>query len=178
MKKSTYILAIDPSGSFEEGKGTTGWCLFNSITKEVLQIGEICAAHFTRSELYWAAHTALVLQQHQKYINNLTIVCEDYILYANKANSQINSRMETPKLIAIIQNFAYTLELPFKLQLAALVAKRWNDEILEYKGYIQKYGKRSYVLNHVDYKHNLSQHERDAIRHALHYSYFGKDKKK
>jgi len=169
---------LTPSGSFEEGKGTTGWCLFNSTTKEVLQIGEICASYFTRSELYWAAHTALIEQMNQRYGPDITIVCEDYILYANKANSQINSRMETPKLIAILQNFAYMLNIPFKLQLAGLVAKRWADEILEHKGYIEKYGKRSYVLNHEDYKHNLSQHERDAIRHAVHYSYFGKEKKK
>jgi len=178
LKISTNILAIDPSGSFEEGKGTTGWCLFNSITKQVVDIGEICAYRFTRSELYWAAHTDLIDRYHKQYGEDLTIVCEDYILYANKASSQINSRMETPKLIAILQNYAFMKQINFRLQLAALVAKRWSDEILEHKGYILKYGKRSYVLNHIDYKHNLSQHERDSIRHAVHYSYFGKDKKK
>ena len=35
-----YVLAFDPSGSFYEGKGTTGWCIMDTKTKEVL-IGKV-----------------------------------------------------------------------------------------------------------------------------------------
>jgi hypothetical protein len=177
MRKSQIILAIDPSGSFEEGKGTTGWCLFDSTTLTILDIGEISASHFTHPVLYWQAHIKLINKIYSKYDKKLVIVCEDYILYANKASSQINSRMETPKLIAIIQNTAFHSNIYFQLQLAGLVAKRWADDILEHKGYIKKCGKRSYSLASKDCTQFLSQHERDALRHALHYSYFGKEKK-
>ena len=33
---------------------------------------------------------------------------EDYMLYPNKAKSQVNSRMETPKLIGVIQLNCYS----------------------------------------------------------------------
>jgi hypothetical protein len=174
LRKSRIILAIDPSGSFEEGKGTTGWCVFDTTTLTVLTIGEISASHYTCAELYWQAHTELILQSYSNYKDKLIIVCEDYILYANKAQSQINSRMETPKLIAIIQQYAYKLKIKIYLQLAGLVASRWCDDILEHKGYIRKSG-RQYFLDDPDKEIFLSQHERDALRHALHFSYFGKE---
>ena len=33
-----YIIAIDPSGNFEEGKGTTGCCLFSAEQKQIITI--------------------------------------------------------------------------------------------------------------------------------------------
>ena len=47
------ILAIDPSGNFEEGKGTTGLCLFNCIDNCVQNIKNISANNYTTKEDYW-----------------------------------------------------------------------------------------------------------------------------
>lgn len=87
---------------------------------------------------------------------------EDYILYKQKAMGQVNSRMETPKLIGIIQQWCYTNDVPYVTQLANEVKSRWSDSILEWKGIIKRKGNR-YVLN---------EHIRDSIRHAVHYATF------
>ena len=41
--KSRYILALDPSGNFKEGKGITGWCLLDTQTKKIAKFGYISA---------------------------------------------------------------------------------------------------------------------------------------
>ena len=37
---SRYVLALDPSGAYKEGKGTTGWCLFDNETKQIAKVAD------------------------------------------------------------------------------------------------------------------------------------------
>ena len=46
------ILAIDPSGNFTEGKGTTGWSLLDENMK-ILACGQILANNYKCKEAYW-----------------------------------------------------------------------------------------------------------------------------
>ena len=52
---------------------------------------------------------------------------EDYVLYADKAKTQINSKMETCRLLGIMQNHCDTLKIPYRLELASAVKNRWED---------------------------------------------------
>ena len=153
-----YVLAFDPSGSYHEGKGTTGWCLM--YRGKVIQTGLIEAKQYNSDMKYYEAHLALIKRMAEHYPNNLVIVMEDYLLYAKRAQSQTNSRMETCKLIGIIQYYCFKNKLYCALQTAAQVKKRWSDEILEHEGI-------ALPTTHAE------RHARDAIRHAIHYTYFG-----
>lgn len=156
------VLAIDPSGSFYEGKGTTGWALFESTNRELLDFGDVKAENFDKSSEYFRAVAALLRP-------DIHVVIEDYLLYANKAAQQINSRMETPKLIGYLQMCCSDLEIPYKMQMASKVKKRWADSILYYHGIIYRKGP-----GYAWYANNrrTNDHERDAMRHALHYIAF------
>ncbi|MDD3923098.1 MAG: hypothetical protein PHY39_06170 [Endomicrobiaceae bacterium] len=160
-----WIVGIDPSGAFTEGKGTTGICLLHAEDMKIVYAEDITARSFPNKESYWQHH----LNTLQEYLFNrkqrglkAILVIEDFLLYENKANSLVNSRMETSKLIGIIQLWCYKHNIPYKMQLASEVKQRWADPILEWKGYIQKKGAR----------YNYNNHIRDSIRHAVHFATF------
>lgn len=162
---SRYILAIDPSGNYNEGKGTTGWCLYDTHSDKVIKFGIIKAVKYNRQEDYWRAHLDL--------IDGLagfgyTLVLEDYMLYANRAAEQTNSRFETPRLIGIIQYECYVRGINLVFQTASAVKLRWANKILVHKNIIEERGS-SYYLSDT----RLSEHCIDSIRHAVHYATFG-----
>lgn len=162
-----YILALDPSGNFNEGKGTTGWCLFDTETNKVAKFGAISSKDFDTKCQYWEAHILLIdslLGYHPE------IVCEDYLLYSTRADSQINSRLETPRLIGVLEYECFMRGINIHFQTAAQVKVRWSEAILEHKGYIKKKGLKYYLNDIV-----TLDHTRDALKHALHYATFGKD---
>lgn len=168
MKRSRYILAIDPSGNYKEGKGITGWCLLDTLTKKIVKFGYISAEMYPNQYAYWDAHITL--------IDSLSgyapaIVVEDYLLYGNRATNQINSRFETPQLIGIIKYECYKRGILTYLQTAVSVKRRWNNDILVRKGYLNKKG-RGYYIGRV----LVSDHIQDALRHAVHFATFGKEK--
>jgi hypothetical protein len=174
--KLKFILSIDPSGAFKEGKGTTGWCLFSHTTDRIISLGEISAHKFDNACDYWEAHlnliNAVVKHIQTEYPDAyLRVVIEDYLLYAHKANSQINSRMETSQLLGILKQHLHKSRLPYRIRPASQVMKRWNNKILLRKGYIEKF-KNRWVFK----KQFLNDHKMDAIRHAVHESTFYMEK--
>lgn len=164
-----YILALDPSGSFNEGKGTTGWCILEEASQTITLTGSIAAKSFPCMEAYWGAHLKLIAEFRKKYGNRLIVIIEDFLLYADKANAQINSRFETPKLIGVIQHYCYSRKIPYVMQRAADVKRRWSDKTLHYKGYLVSEKNRLIVPRT---KHRVNRHCKDAIRHAVHFSTF------
>lgn len=160
-----YILALDPSGNYNEGKGTTGWCLYDTHTNKIIKYGVIKATKFNRMEDYWKAHLTL-MDDLAGY--GYTLVVEDYMLYANRATDQINSRFETPKLIGVIQYECYSRGIRIEFQTASAVKLRWSNNILVHKNLIQERKGRYWIL-----ETKLSEHCLDAIRHAVHYATFG-----
>ena len=165
--KFNYILAIDPSGNFMEGKGTTGWILIDK-DENIIDTGVIKAVSHERPEEFWNAHKNLIEYYHNKYKEEMVVVIEDYILYSNRSRSHTNSRMETCRLIGLLQWYCWSIEQPYALQRATEVKSRWADDVLEYDGIIRRSGKL--------WIHNASgvflnpDHKRDAFRHAIHYA--------
>lgn len=164
-----WIIALDPSGAFYEGKGTTGYSVFHADENKFIDKGVIKAQGYQYAEAYWDKHLQLLnniifsargkrLHKPEKTI----VVIEDYLLYAQKAQDQINSRFETSKLIGIIQHWCYKHNIPYYMETASTVKTRWTDEILEHKGYLKKKGQRWEVCEHT----------RDSMRHAIHFATF------
>lgn len=165
-----YILAIDPSGAYNEGKGTTGWCLIkNNKLIKIVETGAICAIKYNSAAHYWDAHIQLIEHISKTIKGKFIVVIEDYILYGNKAQSQSNSHMETCRLLGIIEYYCEMNLIPIHFQLAALVVNRWENKVLEFKGIIKKCGMR-YTLPKATYK--LNKHVLDSIRHGVHYYTF------
>lgn len=162
-----YILAFDPSGSFDEGKGTTGFVLMNH-KEELLERGYIPATDYKRPEEYWNNHIVVLKKYHDLYEDDLIVVIEQYVLYKDRAASQTNSQMETCRLIGLMQWWCWKHHQPYVLQLASQVKQRWSDEILLRDGIIYRSGKK---LFHTQSNLGLSlSHTRDAFRHAQHYA--------
>ena len=162
-----FVLALDPSGAFHEGKGTTGWCVM-SASKQVIEKNHISADTFISDHAYWKAHIELIEQKFRQF-PDLEIVMEDYLLYASKAADQINSRFETIQLIGVIRYACLEANIPVHIQTASQVKARWANDILEHKGVIVKCG-RSYRV--VATGQMLNRHEIDSIRHAIHFTTF------
>lgn len=157
------VLGIDPSGSYYEGKGTTGWAIFESEGRKLIRYGNIKAADYAEVSAYYKAVSDLIKP-------GMCVVIEEYLLYADKAKSQINSKMETSKLIGYLQMYCYEHDIYFRMQLAGEVVKRWADYILEHKGIITKQHGTKSVYFALGRKTN--EHERDAMRHCMHYITF------
>lgn len=173
--KYKFIIAIDPSGAYWEGKGTTGYSVFHAPDNRFIELGTIQARGQVCAEAYWDKHLQLLNSlifsargQRKNKASKTIVVIEDYFLYAEKAESQINSHMETSKLIGILQHWCYKHNIPYYMQTAGTVKKRWADDILAHKGYLKKKGNR----------YEVCEHTRDSMRHALHFANFrnGDDK--
>lgn len=162
-----YIFAFDPSGSFEEGKGTTGWALMDA-NENLLERGYITAEDYDCAEAYWQAHVDLIYKYNKLYHRQLIIVMEDYVLYRDRSKNQTNSKMETCRLLGVLQFHCWRLDQPYTLQLAAAVKQRWSDDLLVREKILYKTGR---TLIHTQSGLNLGLiHSRDAFRHALHYA--------
>lgn len=166
-----YILAIDPSGAYHEGKGTTGWCILKRNKQpKIIETGAIFASQYNSAPQYWDAHIKLIEYVKQLSKGNFIVVIEDYILYSNKAQSQSNSHMETCRLLGILEHYCAMNQIPYHFQLATFVVNRWSNDVLEFKGLIVKQG-IGYRLPQKTFK--LNRHMLDAIRHGVHFFTFG-----
>lgn len=160
-----YILGIDPSGSYNEGKGTTGLAILNPEGQLEFH-STVNAQEYPSQIMYWAA----VLDTIEALTHNKNIVLsvEDYVLYATSAKAQINSEMETSKLIGAITMLAYNLGIPMYIRNASQVVNRWNNDILVFKKLITKSGNRYTDMQGTP----INRHCLDALRHAVHCHYF------
>ena len=86
-----------------------------------------------------------------------------------RALAQAHSEMETPKLIGILQLYLTQHKIPYVMQRPSEVKNRWTDSILVWKKYLQQRG-HNYILPRTNKV--INRHEKDAVRHAVHYSTF------
>ena len=179
-----YVLGIDPSGNFNEGKGHTGFAVFDRQTNTIKETWTLAAKDFASAEQYFQAHWVAIMQAFQqyngwvdcsnglgeKYHESMVVSIEDFILYQASAKDLINSQLETPQLLGYLKMMFYEHSITWYIRPAVRVKKRWHETILEHEGYIQKYKTKSYKLEHGD--HALATHELDAIKHAVHCGLF------
>ena len=156
------IIAIDISGNYEEGKGTTGYCIGNG-KGIIVEIGEIRAADYPTRMDYHNAVLSLALNEKKVDV----IVCENFRLYQHKAQAQIHSLLETPRIIGALEYCAWQKNVPLYFQMAVDVKKRFSDEILLKNGTLKK------EKNAICFKEiKTNDHMRDAIRHFYYFVNF------
>lgn len=164
--KYKYILAIDPSGNFKEGHGTTGWVLMD-YQANLITRGCIEAKQYRCAEEFWDRHAELIRLYNHQYKGDLLVVIEEYRLYGQRAKNQTNSLLETPRVIGVMQWCCWDLEQPYSMQLASSVKNRWSDDVLFAEGYFKQRG--NYIIDANSEMSLKSDHMRDAYRHAIHY---------
>lgn len=167
-----YVLAIDPSGAFDEGQGKSGWVVIDTEeNNRIIATGYLDAGRHICAQAYWDAHLSLIDKNFGFYGDQLIVVMEEYTLYAEKAQSQSNSKMETCRLLGVLQWYCWNKRIPYSMQAANLVVNRWNDTVLQHKRIIKEVRKGSFVL-YSNPECYLNPHMKDAVRHAIHYSTF------
>lgn len=162
--RAKYIIGIDPSGAFNEGKGTTGLAVLNATTNEIAYTGWIAAVNFPTLEAYFDAHIEWLADCVQRY-QDVVVSIEDYILYADHATAHTNTHLETSQLLGLIKWWCYKNNIVYTIRPAAAVKSRFTNNILKREGYVveRRGGK---LFTKVRMSNNLSNHELDAIRHA------------
>lgn len=161
------VLGMDPSGSYLEGYGTTGWCVVDCNTLQVLECGDIYAKDYRTRVDYWQAHTIKIRELRGKYHDLKVLSIEQYILYPGKAAEQSLSQLETPRLLGILELWCAKAHIEYFTRNAIVAKKRWTDEILVKKGILEQRGTKLYAAGRM-----TNDHIRDSIRHAIHFSVF------
>lgn len=162
--KYKYILGIDPSGN-----GTSGFCLLevSPIKTRIINLSEVCLNSFNDLVAYWNAHLEKIKLFDRACKGKLVIAVEDFLLNPKKAKQLAGSRMETSKLIGIIQLYCCTaLEIPVIMIKPMDHLSRFTDSVLCDLEIINK-TKRGY--NTPD-GISLSNHTKDALRIAVFYN--------
>ena len=163
-----YVIGVDPSGNFYEGKGTTGIAVYDIKADKIIGATYVSAKLASTQVEYWETvigELKCLLTKYGKH--KCVLAVEDYLLYANTAKAQINSTFETPQLIGVIK-FYFNSVCPVLFRNANTAKMRWTDDLLLKKKYLFIDKKLGYYI--YDEKDNVVQvieHSRDAIRHAL-----------
>ena len=165
-----YVIGCDPSGNFSEGKGHTGLCVLDRETNVITWTGYTYAGDYdTFEEYYLATWKELWRLYHHVCNEDAVISIEDYRLYGHKSQAQVNSLLETPRIIGYLLMQFYRYDIDYYIRCAVQVKKRWAEPVLAHYGYIQAKGK-GYILPADG--HRLVTHELDSIKHAVHCSKF------
>lgn len=154
------VIAVDPSGNYKEGKGVTGYAVYDCDENKIIHTLQVEAKKWDNRQSYWLNCSSALRYLMDAYETN-TVVLEDYRLYGHKAKSQTNSELETPRLLGFLEMVLWARGVQPHYQMAAAVKKRWSDEILEEEELLTE-----------ELKTYSNRHCRDAIRHAVHYGTF------
>ncbi len=178
--KIIWILSIDPSGNFKEGKGITGIVLAK-VDKEAKKIitmftNTICAKDFETETDYYESISNGIKDLKKFHPTSSCVVIENFTLHKHKALYQSGSEMETVKLIGHLQEKAKRLEIPYYMQLAGVVKPAMLNKHLEQDGLIYKHNKSFWINPEMYGLHSpLTKHELDAVRHLNYFVWCNKE---
>jgi hypothetical protein len=147
--------------------GNTGVC--KMVDGEVQELTVISAKDYKSEVEYWAAHEDYIQQEWPDHV-----VFEGYKLYNHKgmaAKTQANSELQTSQLIGVIKLTCYRLNIPYAQQFASDVKTRWQEPILVHLGHLEAKSGFHYFKG----KKTVT-HQRDALKHALHWTRYKESK--
>lgn len=160
-----YILGVDPSGSYHEGAGTTGFALYDSEEDKILWVNQLRAHDFENEFAYYKAHFDFIYKTYEAY--GCLVSIEDYILYSGARQvAQTWSHMETVLLIGFMKVNLYYADIPFNMRTASVAKRVWSEEKLINKGYITLRMRGKSKWYYLGDQHLLTHHC-DAIKHAI-----------
>lgn len=166
-------IAVDPSGSFNEGKGHTGISFMKDDDFETLGTISINAKGFSQRHLYWKAIIESVIKI--AIIGKSIVIIESFV---NRQNGFTLGKMsETPLLIGALVWELERLGIEYLFQTPGQVKPRFRDDLLP--KYIPNLTKK--YLNNKEYYYlnnkMCNDHIRDSLKHLVYYKKYGGKKK-
>lgn len=156
-----YILGIDPSGD-----GSSGFCLMENTFK-IINISELDRRNYSSDVLYWNAHLEKIKIFTQACNKQIIIAIEDFLFNPKRANQFAGSRMDTSKLIGIIQYYCnIVLNIPVQMIKPLDHLSRFKDSVLCNLNIIIKTPRGYNTVDGI----SLSNHTKDALRIATFYN--------
>ena len=162
-----YIV-IDPSGSFNEGKGHTGITFIEDFDWNTLNTRSIAAKDFDVRHDYWKTIIDTIIDEWM--FTDVTVIIESFMI---RNNGFLVGKM--PETILFIGALVWELEkykINYIFQTPTQAKSRFKDENLD--RYIPNFEKRNgyYYLNNK----RTNDHVRDSLKHLLYYQKYTSQK--
>lgn len=160
-----YIF-IDPSGSFNEGKGHTGVAIMEDEDWDSLKVYSIAADKFTTRYNYWNYIMCII----KKY-STAVVIIESFMI---RNNGFLTGKMpETIRLIGAMEYFMDKFNVKYLFQTPSQAKARFKDDDL--CKYIPEFEKRTNGKYYLKGK-MTNDHIRDALKHLLYFHKYNKSK--
>lgn len=162
----TYI-AVDPSGSFNEGKGHTGISIVEDWNWDTLRTVSYNAKSYTNRHTYWKT----IIDAATTKCKDVVVIIESFVVRSN--GFLVGKMPETSLLIGALVWELERLGIPYVFQSPSQAKVRFKDDLLpRYIPQIEmkiKSDKAYYYLNGVI----TNDHERDSLKHLLYFMKYG-----
>lgn len=167
-------VAIDPSGSFNEGKGHTGIAHLWDNDWDNVSVTEVSAKDWNSRHEYW---TAIMREAVTSFLNgdsgvtpdDITVIIESFVIRAN--GFTVGKMPETILLIgAIIWELRGLGIENIIIQRPSQAKPRFPDELLP--KHVPKLERRDSGFYYLNGK-RINDHMRDAVKHLLFYKRYG-----
>lgn len=159
-----YYISVDPSGSFNEGKGHTGMSIIKDWNWDTLQCISFDASKYETRLEYWQAMIDTILKFP---VNETHVVIESFTI---RTNGFLTGKM--PETMLFIGALSYVLESKgyrHVFQSPSQAKTRFKDDLLCI--HIPNFVKTD-VYYYLKGK-RVNDHIRDSLKHLLYYKKYG-----
>lgn len=155
---------VDPSGSFNEGKGHTGVAIMYDDDWSSISVKDFYAKDFDSRYKYWKAVIDYITLGHNVLGFESKVVIESFVV---RTNGFLMGKM--PETIQFIGAIAYELDkwkIPYIFQTPSQAKTRFKDDVLPnwIPGFEHRANGRYYLNNKC-----INDHMRDALKHLLYF---------
>ena len=161
-----YIF-VDPSGSFNEGKGHTGIAVIEDNDWNTLEYKSIAAKDYSNRHSYWWAIMEAIGEIGEP--DEITVVIESFMI---RSQGFLMGKMpETIQFIGALEFILEECDIPYSLQTPTQAKSRFKDDDLP--KYIPGFEKRPNGRYYLNGK-QVNDHIRDALKHLLYFMKYHK----
>ena len=160
------FIFIDPSGSFNEGKGHTGVAVMQDMDWSTLKVYSVDSNKYHSRLDYWSCIIDFICRH-----RDAIIVIESFVI---RNNGILMGKMpETIRLIGAMEYEMDTMKMKYIFQSPSQAKSRFKDEDLcrYIPGFERRDNGRYYMNNKI-----TNDHVRDALKHLLYFHKYNKVK--
>ena len=161
-----YIF-VDPSGSFNEGKGHTGIACISDMNWDTLTIESVSANHYSSRHEYWKAIASSIVS---RITLDTHVIIEAFMI--RNVGYVIGKMPETIQLIGYLSFILEEYGIPYTFQTPSQAKSRFKDTMLPtFIPNLTHKSNRYYLNNKI-----INDHVRDALKHLLYFNTYKKGK--
>lgn len=161
-----YIF-VDPSGSFNEGKGHTGIACISDMNWDTLTIESVSASHYSSRHEYWKAIASFIVS---RITLDTHVIIEAFMI--RNVGYVIGKMPETIQLIGYLSFILEEYGIPYTFQTPSQAKSRFKDTMLPtFIPNLTHKSNRYYLNNKI-----INDHVRDALKHLLYFNTYKKGK--